>query len=214
MLELTRMVLGPLQNNVVIIADRESGDAVVIDPSFNPAAVHARLVAEGWTLRQIWVTHAHGDHVAGAAALTRDHPGVELGVHPDSAAWEKTFGRSSNFGIPLDALPEATLRLKQGQWLALDPRSAGHDVEVREVPGHCPGSVIFHVPALKTAVVGDAVFRESIGRTDLPGGDLATLLASIRAQILTLPEETVLIPGHGPNTTVAHERLHNPYLSE
>jgi glyoxylase-like metal-dependent hydrolase (beta-lactamase superfamily II) len=100
-------------------------------------------------------------------------------------------------------------------WVAQDERfdALGTSVEVRHVPGHCPGNVLFHLAAHKMAFVGDALFNGSIGRTDLPGGSFEQLEHAIREQIYTLPPETILWPGHGPKTTVANERAHNPYVS-
>jgi hydroxyacylglutathione hydrolase len=102
------------------------------------------------------------------------------------------------------------------RWLKAGDRfqALGTEVEVRHVPGHCPGNVLFYFPAAHAAFVGDALFAGSIGRTDLPGGDFAQLEKSIREQIYTLPPETVVFPGHGPQTTVAHEREHNPHVSD
>lgn len=102
----------------------------------------------------------------------------------------------------------------QGMWLAIDPQSDAKVVEVREVPGHNPGSVIFYCPNLKIAMVGDAIFRESIGRTDFPGSDYELLLKNIREQIFSLPDDTVLLPGHMGATTVGHEKRFNPFVRE
>ena len=109
-------------------------------------------------------------------------------------------------------MPDVDIRFFQGQQLGLDPDEGMSTVEVREVPGHSPGSVIFYCAELGAAFVGDAIFRESIGRTDLAGGDYPALVAAIRAQIFTLPDETALLPGHGPATSVGYEKDNNPYL--
>lgn len=213
-LQILRLVLGPLQNNVYILADEDSRDAVIIDPSFDVEQVLAEIERRSWRIRQIWLTHGHFDHTAGAASLQKALiPAPLLGMHPESFAWAQANPDLFKLGIPIDPLPPVDIPFYQGQMLALNPEGSEPVVEVREVPGHNPGSVIFYLPQLAAAICGDAIFRESIGRTDLPGGDHELLLRSIREQILTLPETTTLLPGHGPESSVGYEKSFNPYLA-
>lgn len=208
------LTLGPLGNNVYILGDEESGAAVVIDPSFEPRRQADEIRRRGWTLRQIWLTHGHFDHTEGAAALRElFSPAPLVGMHPDAQDWVRTYGKRFSFGFRSAPLPPVDVPFYQGQRLKLNPDSGKLMVEVREVPGHSPGSVIFYCAEAGAAIVGDAIFRESIGRTDLPGGNHPQLISAIRTQIFTLPEETRLLPGHGPETSVGYEKVHNPYLS-
>ena len=212
-LAIARMVLGPLQNNVYILADEQSKAAILIDPSFEPERQAAEINRRGWNLRQIWLTHGHFDHTQGAAGLLAFFsPPPLVGMHPDAQAWALVQGGKVNFGYQPAPLPRVDFPFFQGQQHSLAPEDGEPIVEVREVPGHSPGSVIFYCAKLGAAFVGDAIFRESIGRTDLAGGDYPALIAAIRAQIFTLPEETVLLPGHGPASSVGYERVHNPFV--
>ena len=210
---IVRMVLGPLQNNVYLLADEESKDAVLIDPSFEPERQAAEIWQRGWNLRQIWLTHGHFDHTQGAAGLRKLFtPAPLVGMHPEAQAWALAYGEKLNFGYQMTPLPDVDIQFFHGQQLSLNPEADAPIVEVREVPGHSPGSVIFYCAQAGAAFVGDAIFRGSIGRTDLPGGDYPALIAAIRTQIFTLPEDTMLLPGHGPASSVGYERAYNPYV--
>jgi glyoxylase-like metal-dependent hydrolase (beta-lactamase superfamily II) len=210
---ISRLVLGPLLNNVYLLGDEDSKDAVVIDPSFEPQRQAAEIRRRGWRLRQIWLTHGHFDHIEGVAALQAlFEPAPLLGMHPAAEAWARTYGQKANFGFAVSALPPVDIQFFGGQRLAVTPESGTFFAEVRETPGHSPGSVIFYCPDLQAAFVGDAIFRGSIGRTDLAGGDYPTLISAIRTQIFTLPDDTVLFPGHGPESSVGYEKANNPFL--
>ena len=212
-LAIVRMVLGPLQNNVYILADEESKAAVLIDPSFEPERQAEEIRRRGWNLRQIWLTHGHFDHTQGAAGLREMvSPAPLVGMHPEAQAWALAHGGKVNFGYQPASLPDVDIRFFQGQRLSLDPQRGEPVVEVREVPGHSPGSVIFYCAKVGAAFVGDAIFRGSIGRTDLAGGDFPTLITAIRAQVFTLPENTALLPGHGPASSVEYEIVNNSFL--
>lgn len=211
-LEIVSLTLGPLPNNVYLLGDSATGDAVVIDPSFESQAVLDRAEEEGWSLRGIWLTHAHFDHIAGAGELASAYnPALPVGLHPADASWYAQEGGASQFGLSIPPLPEISYAYEDGMLLAL---REGHDpvAEVRHAPGHSPGHVMFYVESLGVLLCGDVIFRRGIGRTDLPGGDTDTLLSSIRTQVFSLPDETRLLPGHGPESTVAYEREHNPFL--
>lgn len=182
--------------------------ALAIDPGGEAAAMADFLAAEGLTLAGILLTHAHLDHVEGVATLVR-RTGAESWLHPDDQAlYTHVVQQGLAFGLPIEAQPPVDHALAHGQQLQL----AGIDLEVRHVPGHSPGHVLFHHAASGVAFVGDVVFQGSIGRTDLPGGDYQALMRSIREQVLTLPPETVLYCGHGPETSVGAEASTNPFL--
>ncbi len=208
-LQIKEFSLGQLQNNTFVIFDESSKHAIIVDPSFQNQPVLDFVKEYSLAVESILCTHAHFDHFAGvvsAAESLTPRPKILLNKK-DLALWEDGGGsKHFNFLIKLPPLPDQFIT--HGQVLHL-----GKDqLEILEVPGHSPGSVILYIPSLKTAICGDAIFRESVGRTDLDDGDHELLLKSIREQIFTLPEETVLLPGHGAQTTVAHEKSFNPFL--
>ncbi|NLN70462.1 MAG: MBL fold metallo-hydrolase [Chloroflexi bacterium] len=211
-LEIIHLILGPLGNNVYLLGDHTSGDAVVIDPSFESRAVLDQAETLGWTLRGIWLTHGHFDHLAGAGEIARAFtPHLPVGLHPDDLAWYRQEGGAGQFGMSISPLPQETSPLTHGTPLGLRA-DLPPVAEVRHAPGHSAGHVMFYVERLGTLFCGDVIFYQGIGRTDLAGGDLETLLESIRAQVFSLPDETRLLPGHGPETTVGFERANNPFL--
>jgi hydroxyacylglutathione hydrolase len=194
--------------NAYIVWRAGSSRAVCIDPGSAVAAMLRLLEDEALTVEAILLTHAHLDHLEGVAAVKRasDAP---IYLHPaDRLLYDHAAQQALQFGVRMEQLPGVDRDLAHGQELELG------DVvyQVRHVPGHSPGHVLLHVPAAVCAFVGDIVFQGSIGRTDLPGGDYAQLIGGIRAQVLTLPDETQLYPGHGPGTTVGHEGATNPFL--
>ncbi len=203
---------GPLETNTFLI-DNGAGEALLIDaPPGGYGDVMPLVREKGLALRAVLLTHGHFDHVLDAALFQKD--GVPLYVHPDSEEMVRDPNRWMPFPFPgvdlsglswagRDVFPEGKETLEL----------AGLTVNIRHAPGHCPGSLVFHFPRLNAAFVGDVIFYRSIGRTDLPGGDMAVLMDSIRREIVTLPDGTLLYPGHGPSTLVEEEKEHNPYLS-
>ena len=213
-LSFVRLVLGPLQNNVYLLGDEDTKNAVVIDPSFDSEQVITEANRQGWILRQVWLTHAHFDHVVGVDTIRNAiDPSLPVGMHKDTYAWTKAMSASKPLGLPVLVLPEPAFHFYHGQQLPINPGDPNAVVEVRETPGHNPGSVVFYCPALEVCFCGDVIFHESIGRTDLPGGDYAQLISSIRQQVFSLPESTTLLSGHGPQSSVGYERQFNPYLA-
>ena len=187
---------------------RDGGSAVAIDPGAEADAMADFLSAEGLWCEAILLTHAHLDHVEGVATLV-GRTGAATYMHPDDTPlYERVVEQGIAFGYRVDPQPPIDHRLADGQSLDF----GGTRFTVTHVPGHAPGHVMFHDPESKTAIVGDVIFAGSIGRTDLPGGNLATLMTSIRSRVLTLPDDTVLYTGHGPETTVKRERETNPFL--
>lgn len=201
--------LGPLGNNTYLAADPQTGQAAVIDPSFDPKPLLHEAALKNLHIGVVWLTHAHFDHIAGCVEIMRsfDHP-VSLALHPaDLPLWEEKGG-ARMFGFQLGTLPTPTTLLEHGQILQLG--STG--VEVRHTPGHCPGHVVFYSSTDQVVFCGDLIFQRSVGRTDLPGGSTNQLAESIRTQIYTLPRQIRLLPGHGPETSVGEEIDGNPYL--
>ncbi len=203
---------GPIQTNAYLLTEPAQGEAVLIDaPGGVWAEVAPLLQKDRATLKEVWLTHGHWDHTQGAAEVVRA-TGAKVRAHADDRALIETPDVMKRFmGMDLKLEP-----VKVDAWIGPGEQLAalGQAIEVRHVPGHCPGNVLFYFPAAHAAFVGDALFNGSIGRTDLPGGSFEELEKSIREQIYTLPPDTVVFPGHGPKTTVAHERVHNPHVSD
>ncbi len=205
-----RFVVGPLDTNAYLLADPETRHAVVIDPGAEGGRIARAAADEGWRIRHIWITHAHFDHIAGAGELAEALPTWPLvAMHPDDLWLWRMEGGAPLFGFHIDPGPEPTVYLQHGQSLHLG-RTV---VEVRHAPGHSPGHVMFYVPQEGLLFAGDVVFYEGIGRTDIPGGDLDALRRSIQDHVLTLPDTVRILPGHGPETTVGHERRFNPFIA-
>lgn len=212
MFEVLRFTLGPLPNNVYLMADPDKKEAVVIDPSYESEVVLAKLEQMGWRLRQIWLTHAHFDHIAGAQEIANAFdPPLPVGLHPNEASWYREGGGAARFGLSIPQPPEPSIWFEDGQELSISP-GGEQAVDVRHAPGHSPGHVMFYCESLGVLFCGDVIFRLGIGRTDLTGGDMQVLLNSINEQVFSLPDETRLLPGHGPESTVGFEKKHNPFL--
>ncbi len=200
------LTVGPLQMNGWLILDRDAGEAALIDPGDEPARLLQRIDASGCRLRWLLATHGHFDHV-GAAAEIQAAVDLPLRLHAkDVFLVEGMPQHQAMYDLPASAVPRLAPDLTDGTTL---PLGSG-ELLVTTVPGHTPGHVMFSWPG--HAVVGDCVFHGSIGRTDLPGGSFDDLAASIRNRIYELPPETELHPGHGPDTTVAHEMATNPFV--
>jgi glyoxylase-like metal-dependent hydrolase (beta-lactamase superfamily II) len=211
-LEFVRLTLGPLPNNVYLLGDADSGDAVVIDPSYDSRFVLARAEEHGWALRAVWLTHGHFDHMAGAVEVVNAFdPPLPIGLHPADLDWYRDEGGAGKFGMSIPQPPEPTLIFADGMRLAFR-EGAEPVVEVLHAPGHSAGHVMFYCEGLDALFCGDVIFRQGVGRTDLEDGDMDALMRSIREKVLTLPDETRLLPGHGPDSTVGFERGNNPYL--
>jgi glyoxylase-like metal-dependent hydrolase (beta-lactamase superfamily II) len=203
------MVLGPVQTNAYLVGDAATGEAVVIDPAWDGAAILREAERRAWRITQIWLTHAHFDHFGGAAAVA-DASRAPVALHPDDHPLWRFNGGAPAFGFQqFDPGPEPTVSLAHGMLMHL----GRHEFEVRHTPGHTPGHVIFVAREERVAFSGDLIFQGGVGRTDLPGGDWETLLKSIREEILTLPDETQILSGHGAETTVGAERRFNPFLT-
>ena len=200
---------GPIETNAFLVTESSRGEAVLIDaPHGVWDAVSPILEREGCQLIALLLTHGHWDHTGDAARV--QGKGVPVYAHRADRPLIETPEIMTPFLIP--GYDVAATRIdhfvEQGEHLKL----LGHTVEVRHVPGHCPGNVLFYFPAARAAFVGDALFAGSIGRTDLPGGSFEQLATAIRTQIYTLPAETKVLPGHGPTTEVGSEMQSNPYV--
>jgi glyoxylase-like metal-dependent hydrolase (beta-lactamase superfamily II) len=206
-LEVVSLPNGQFVQNCYLAADRESREAVIIDPGEEPSMFLAELDTRGWTLRAIWLTHAHVDHIIGVGSV-HHATGAPIYLHPlDRPIYEALPQFGAWVGMQLDPPPAPHVALRAGDVLSVGP----HRFEVRHTPGHSPGSVSFVGGG--RIFGGDVLFNGSIGRTDLPGGDFATLMNSIQSQFLSLPDSTIVHSGHGADSTIGIERLTNPFLT-
>jgi glyoxylase-like metal-dependent hydrolase (beta-lactamase superfamily II) len=200
--------VGPLQCNCTILGDEEAGEAIVIDPGDEISLIHKRLTELGLKLKQILITHAHIDHVGGALKLKR-LTGAPILLNENDLPLLKIMAEQADWvGVetPETAPPDANL--SDGLVVGLQRFPA----TVLHTPGHTQGSVCLHFVPLNLLIAGDTLFAGSIGRTDLPGGNSRQILNSIHSRLLALPEETRVLPGHGPATTIGQERYSNPFL--
>jgi len=203
-------VLGSIENNTYLLWDDATGQAVVIDPSFEPADVLKRISAKNLSVTGIWLTHGHFDHFFGIPAfLSTNTTAVPVYIHQDDSDLYQSGGLAPLFGINPPKLPPPAGFLMDGDTLSI----GASRIQVRHTPGHSAGHVVFYAEEIATVFTGDLIFKQSVGRTDLPGADQDMLLKSIYSQILTLPPETILRSGHGDQTTVENEIEFNPYLN-
>lgn len=201
--------VGPLQCNCTLLGDEDAGEAIVIDPGDEVSRIHRRLTDLGLKLQQILITHAHIDHIGGALQLKR-LTGAPILLNENDLPLLKMMEAQANWiGIPTPEVAAPDDALAEGLTVGL----ARYPAQVLHTPGHTQGSVCLHFQPLKMVIAGDTLFSGSIGRTDLPGGNSAQLLESIHSRLLTLPDETKVLPGHGPITSIGTERRRNPFLN-
>ncbi len=224
MLEIVTLTLGPAQTNAYLIADSETRDAAVIDPAWDGKLILSEAQRRGWRVAHLWYTHAHFDHIGGAAEIADAlNPLPLVALHPNDHVLWRAGGGGALFGFKIDPGPEPTIDFVHGQILRL----GNVQFEVRFTPGHTPGHCVLYCADVRAersepegerrrsegvCFCGDLIFAGSVGRTDLPGGDFETLEKSIREQIYSLPDETRLLSGHGPETTVGEEKAYNPFV--
>ncbi len=208
-LQIKTFTLGQMGNNTIVIYDSNSKKAFLVDPSFQNQPILDFINQQSLTIEKIICTHAHFDHFAGVAFFI-DHlspkPGIAINAS-DLTLWQDGGG-SKQFNFQIKQPPTPDEFLSHGQTLLLGSES----IEIRSVPGHSPGSIVLYIPSLKTVICGDTIFNGGIGRTDLVDGDHELLVKGINDQILSLPDDTLLIPGHGEVTTVNQEKQSNPFL--
>ena len=208
-LEVAVMPVTPFQQNCSLLRCRSTGRGAVIDPGGEVERLQAWIADQGVELEKVLLTHGHLDHASGAARLARE-AGVPIeGPHRDDLFWLEGLERQAQmYGVEPGEVPQPDRWLEGG-----DSACFGEiELEVRHCPGHTPGHVVFFHGPSRFAVVGDVLFQGSIGRTDFPRGDYDTLIRSIREQLLPLGDDVTFLPGHGPTSTLGHERSSNPFL--
>ena len=209
MLEIVSFTLGPAQTNAYLVANSETREAVVIDPSWDGHIILDAAKKRDWRIGHMWYTHAHFDHIGGAGAIADAlNPLPLVALHPNDHVLWRAGGGGSIFGFDIDPGPEPTIDFYQGQILRL----GDVEFEVRFTPGHTLGHCILYVASAGICFCGDLIFAGSVGRTDLPGGNWDQLVESIRSQVFTMPDDTRLLSGHGPETTVGMEKASNPFV--
>ena len=224
MLEIVSFTLGPAQTNAYLVADSQTKEAAVIDPAWDGQIILDAAQQRGWRIGHLWYTHAHFDHIGGAAVIADAlNPLPLVALHPNDHVLWRAGGGGAYFGFDIDPGPEPTIDFVHGMKLRLGTV----DFEICFAPGHTTGHCALYVPASNpraersdptgersrsVCFCGDLIFSGSVGRTDLPGGDWETLVKSIREQIFTTPDDTRLLSGHGPETTVGEEKRSNPFV--
>jgi glyoxylase-like metal-dependent hydrolase (beta-lactamase superfamily II) len=199
--------VGMTQANCYILGCEETQLGAVIDPGAEGERILEAVEDSGLKISHVLLTHAHFDHM-GAADQVVKATGAPLAIHPDDLPVLNMAGGAMLFGLPAPPIPEPGIRLEAGQEIAVGELT----LRVLHTPGHSPGHVSFYEADQGVVFDGDVLFAQGIGRHDLPGGDLETLMRSIKQELLALPDQTIVYSGHGPQTTIGRERSSNPWL--
>jgi len=209
-MKIDRMILGDYETNSYVLRDSETAtDCVVIDTGLDVGGLIDFLEEQQLNPVAIVLTHGHADHIGGVAALRSRFADIKAHIHKLDAEMltDPQANLSAMTGVPLSTEPE-DFSLQEQSLIDL----AGIELLVLGTPGHTPGGVCLYCEKDGVAFVGDTLFAESVGRTDFPGGSTSQLISSIKEKLFTLPDETKVYPGHGPATTIGHEKAHNPFL--
>ena len=211
MLQYQTIPVTPFQQNCSVVWCDQTQEGAVIDPGGNLAQITQFAQQQGIVVKQILITHGHVDHCAATAELAESLQLPIIGPHQGDDYWIEGLPQvAANYGFPPAKTFTPTRWLNDGDTVQV----GNSTLQVRHTPGHTPGHVVFYSPEAKRAFVGDVLFAGSIGRTDFPGGDHDTLISSIRERLWPMGNDTVFIPGHGPESTFGRERQSNPYVHD
>jgi hydroxyacylglutathione hydrolase len=209
-LQIKTIVSMPFAENSYILWREGQTEAIVVDPGLEPNLILEELEELGLKLVAIFNTHGHSDHIAGNAAMKQAFPNAPLiiGVNDAPLLTDPVLNLSRQFGFDLLS-PPADQLVREGDNLLF----VGTTFDILDIPGHSPGHVVFVIRDEGKVIGGDVLFQEGIGRTDFPGGSHRLLLEGIRNKLFPMPDETIVYPGHGPTTTIGHEKEYNPFLT-
>ncbi len=207
-IQIHTLVTGGFVENGYILHREGAKDAVLIDPGAEPETWLAKLDALDLQPRVILATHAHLDHIGAVAGIQKRHPAPFMLHHEEQPVLDSLDWQCDLFGLPRIPIPKVEGGIQDGETL----EHADVPLEAIATPGHTPGSTCYHVPGLKRVFTGDTLFAGTVGRTDLPGGDAETLTRSLKRLCEKLDDDTVALPGHGPETTIGEERRSNPFF--
>ncbi len=206
---LEKLTVGPFQENCYIVGDEASGNGVLFDPGDEAARISLAVEQTNLEIARIIITHAHIDHVGAVAALVDEYSCPVL-MHAEAEPMLKQLpNQALMMGLRFGKVPAVDGYIEDGEILEVGALR----FEALYTPGHAPGHLAFYAPAEGLVLSGDALFAGSVGRVDLPGGSMEVLMRSIGERLLTLPDTTAVYSGHGPETTIGEERVHNPFLA-
>jgi hydroxyacylglutathione hydrolase len=206
---LEALTVGPFQENCYIVGDEATGVGALVDPGDEAARIALAVEQTGLEVDRILITHTHIDHVGAVAALVDEYACPVL-MHAEAEPMlQQLPAQAMMMGLRFSEVPAVDRHIQDGEALEVGALR----LRALHTPGHAPGHLAFHVEGEGLVLSGDALFAGSVGRTDLFGGDMNLLLRSISERLMTLPDETRVCPGHGPQTTIGEERVHNPFLA-
>lgn len=202
------IVVGPLEVNCFILGCETTREGIIVDPGSEPEKILAAVERLGLTVRQVVNTHGHFDHVGGNRRVLEATGGTLLIHGGDVPFLSRAADTAAMYGLSTENSPPPGRLLEDGMWITFGE----YRMKVLHTPGHTPGGCCLYLESEGKVITGDTLFAEGVGRTDFPGSSHEALIAGIREKLLTLLDVTLVYPGHGPATTIGHERRHNPYL--
>jgi hydroxyacylglutathione hydrolase len=211
-MKIRKFTFNPFMENTFIVWDKQSNEAAVVDPGMNDESEERKITSfieeNSLNIKYLINTHCHIDHILGCSFVKEKYNPLYYIPEKDIPLFDNAHNQAKMFGVTMNKLPEIDKYLNEDKKLMLGDESFSNLF----TPGHSPGEFCLYFETSKFCITGDVLFRESIGRTDLYGGDYNTLINSIKTKLFVLPDETVIYPGHGDESTIGYEKLHNPFL--